>query len=137
MAASSVGLRWGGAAMKSEPIDTACLRWSLVFVWLATACASVWELDGQSTALLAAAGLHDPAWMCLLILGGAAADALLGLAIAVRPSRRVYLAVLGWMGLMTFAATALLPGLWLHPLGPLTKNIPIAAVLWLLARKPV
>jgi hypothetical protein len=27
------------------------------------------------------------------------------------------------------------PGLWLHPLGPLLKNIPIAAVLWVLARK--
>jgi hypothetical protein len=115
--------------------DSRWLRWSLVFVWLATACASVWELDGQSTALLAAAGLHDPAWMRLLILGGAAADALLGLAIAVRPSRRVYLAALGWMVGMTLVATVLLPGLWLHPLGPLTKNVPIAAALWLLARK--
>ena len=24
--------------------------------------------------------------------------------------------------------------LWLHPLGPLTKNVPIAIALWVLAR---
>jgi hypothetical protein len=31
---------------------------------------------------------------------------------------------------MTLAATAIDPSWWLHPLGPLTKNLPIAAILW-------
>ena len=110
------------------------LRWSLVFVWLATSCASVWELDGQSSALLAAAGIYQPTWVFLLVVGGAAVDLALGLAMALFRSRRVYLAALGVMLLMTAAATLLVPALWLHPLGPLTKNLPIAMALWVLAR---
>ena len=33
---------------------------------------------------------------------------------------------------MTVIGTALQPALWLHPLGPLLKNLPIAAMLWFL-----
>jgi hypothetical protein len=113
--------------------DMSWLRFSLVFVWLATAGASVWELDGQSTELLVAAGIGDPALQRGLILGGAALDALLGLLLWLRPTRAVYLAALAAMLGMTVVATLLLPTLWLHPLGPLTKNLPIAAALWLLA----
>ena len=40
------------------------------------------------------------------------------------------------MLLMTGVATAIDPSLWLHPLGPLTKNVPIAALLLVLARTP-
>jgi hypothetical protein len=123
--------------MKLESKESDLLRWSLVFVWLATACASVWELDGQSSALLAAAGIHHPTWMRLLVVGGAVIDLALGLAMALLPSRRVYLAALGVMLLMTAAATLLVPALWLHPLGPLTKNLPIAMALWVLARHTV
>ncbi|MEO6853542.1 MAG: DoxX-like family protein [Rhodoferax sp.] len=122
--------------MNPEPQEYQCLRWSLVFVWLATACASVWELDGQSSALLASAGIHDAIWMRVLVLGGAATDLALGLAMAFLPSRLVYLAALGAMLLMTIAAILLVPALWLHPLGPLTKNLPIAAALLLLAKRP-
>lgn len=120
--------------MKLESKESDWLRRSLVFVWLATACASVWELDGQSSALLVAAGIHQPTWVHVLVLGGAAVDLALGLAMALFPSRRVYLAALGVMLLMTAAATLLVPALWLHPLGPLTKNLPIAMALWVLAR---
>ena len=38
------------------------------------------------------------------------------------------------MLIMTLLATAIDPGLWLHPLGPLSKNIPITAALCLLWR---
>jgi hypothetical protein len=41
------------------------------------------------------------------------------------------LAMLG----MTVVATVMQPTLWLHPLGPLTKNVPIAVVLWILMRR--
>lgn len=49
-------------------------------------------------------------------------------------SRPVYLAALLLMLLMTVVASVLDPSLWLHPLGPLTKNLPIGAALWGLAR---
>jgi hypothetical protein len=114
--------------------DRHLLRSSLVFVWLATAMASLWELDGQSMGLLSAAGVQEPFLARLLIGGGAAVDAAIGLALWFRPARRTYLAALTIMLLMTVIATYLDPALWLNPLGPLTKNIPIAAALWVLAR---
>lgn len=124
------------STMTLTPKDRTWLRLSLVFVWLATAIVSVWELDGQSRQLLTVARLHDPSWGLLLTLGGAGVDAMLGLAMLLWPSRRVYLGALAIMLVMTGVATFVDGALWLHPLGPLTKNIPIAAVLWVLARKP-
>jgi len=114
--------------------DHDLLRFSLVFVWLATAIVSAWELNDQSTQVLSATGIQNLSLMHLLILGGAAADALLGLAMWCMPGRRTYLTALAFMLSMTLIATILQPSLWLHPLGPLTKNIPIAAVLWVLAK---
>lgn len=105
------------------------LRWSLVFVWLATAVVSLAELNGQSRALLVAAGLTSEPLIDALIVGGAAVDAALGLALWLRPTRLVCAAALATMAVMTVVATALLPALWLHPLGPLTKNVPLAAAL--------
>ena len=114
--------------------DRDLLRFSIVFVWLATAAASIWELHGQSAMLLTDAGVRDASVAQALTLGGAAVDAVLGLAMLLKPSRGVYLLAFAVMGAMTIVATVLAPSLWLHPLGPLTKNVPIAAVLWTLAR---
>ena len=113
------------------------LRGSLVVVWLATAVVSVWELHGQSRELLA--GLPtawtegNTSWLpTAIILAGAAADAVLGLWLALRPGRKAYGAALLMMLAMTLLATAIQPAWWLHPFGPLTKNLPIAAILWVL-----
>lgn len=114
--------------------DLHWLRLSIVFVWLATAIVSVWELQGQSAQLLLAVGVRDPSLASWLILGGAGVDAALGLAMLVRPARWTYLTALATMVLMTLVATVFDPSLWLHPLGPLTKNLPIAAALLLLAK---
>jgi hypothetical protein len=114
--------------------DLQWLRLSIVFVWLATAIASVWELQGQSAQLLQAAGVQDVFLARWLILAGAGVDAVLGLAMLLRPGRWTYLAALAVMALMTLVASILDPSLWLHPLGPLTKNIPIAALLFVLAK---
>lgn len=112
-------------------------RWlhaSLVAVWLGTAAVSALEFRGQSVQLLADAGLHDPRWQAGLIAGGIAADLIVGLWLAWRPGRASGAAALGLMAVMTVAATVLQPALWLHPLGPLLKNLPIAAALLHLMR---
>jgi hypothetical protein len=67
-----------------------------------------------------------------LIGAGTAVDLLLGLAMWVTPSWWVYGTALTVMTAMTVVATVIDPSLWLHPLGPLLKNLPIAAMLWAL-----
>lgn len=119
-----------------EPLQRWYLRLSLVFVWLWTAVVSVWELKGQSRALLVAGGVSNDGVVNALVLAGATLDAILGLWLLLRPKRPAYLLALVTMVVMTLVATVLSPSLWLHPLGPLSKNIPIAVVLWMLARKP-
>ncbi|MDR7376613.1 hypothetical protein J2X19_001271 [Rhodoferax ferrireducens] len=114
--------------------EVAALRYSLVFVWLATALASVWELHGQSLSLLTAAGLHNPLLAQALILGGAGVDVVVALAMLMKPVRASYWAALVLMLAMTLVATVFDPSLWLHPLGPLTKNLPMAVILWVLAK---
>jgi hypothetical protein len=112
--------------------DEKALRISVVIVWLATAVISLWELNGQSMDLLVNAGISDRDVAKALIAAGAGADLLLGVAMALWPSRSVYLSALVLMLAMTAVASVLDPSLWLHPLGPLTKNVPIAAALWIL-----
>ncbi|WP_398499598.1 DoxX-like family protein [Variovorax sp.] len=124
--------------MRQGADDDRLLRLSLVAVWLVTAIVSIVELDGQSRRVLAEAGIASPPWLVqLLIVGGAAADLVVGLALWWRPGRASYLAALGLLLLMTAVATGLQPALWLHPLGPLLKNLPIAALLWHLYRRAV
>lgn len=121
---------------RQGPDDDRLLRLSLVTVWLVTAAVSLLELNGQSRQLLADAGVASPAWLVQgLIVGGAVADLLVGIALWRWPGRASYVAALALMVAMTLAATVLQPGLWLHPLGPLLKNLPIAAVLWHLIRR--
>nr|WP_028604159.1 DoxX-like family protein [Ottowia thiooxydans] len=108
------------------------LHWSLVFVWLLTAVVSVHQWQGQSSELLLAAGIPVGRLQDWLIGGGAAMDLLIGLWLWLRPSRMAYAVALAGMAIMTLMATAILPSLWLHPLGPLSKNLPIAAALLML-----
>ena len=116
--------------------DDRLLRFSLVAVWLFTAVASIVELNGQSRQVLAEAGVASPSWVVqLLIVGGAAVDLAVGLLLWWRPGRASYLAAFVLLLLMTAVATFLQPALWLHPLGPLLKNLPIAALLWHLYRR--
>ena len=124
-----------GSPVSLDRFSTELLRWSLVWVWLTSAVVSIWERDGQSTALLHSAGLRDPLTIAALVWVGAGLDAVLGLAMCFKPARVTYLAALAATLLMTLVATALLPELWLHPLGPLTKNLPLVVMLVLLARQ--
>lgn len=122
--------------MKDSVAQERLLRLSLVAVWLFTAVASIVELNGQSRQVLAAAGIASPQWLVQgLIIGGAAADLAVGIALWRWPGRASYAAALALMLVMTLVATVLQPGLWLHPLGPLLKNIPIAVLLWHLYRR--
>lgn len=102
---------------------------SLIAVWLGTALVSAIEHRGLSVKVLADAGIHDARWQTFLVWSGLLADLVVGLALWLQPGRKSYLAALLLMAAMTVLATVLQPTLWLHPLGPLLKNLPIAAML--------
>ena len=104
-------------------------RASLIAVWLGTAAVSALTANSQGATLLRAGGVPE-ALHPWLIATGTAVDLLVGLAMWLAPSRRVYGTALAVMTMMTLVATVIDPSLWLHPLGPLLKNLPIAAMLW-------
>lgn len=114
------------------PRDQTLWRLSLVAVWLATAVVSLLAWQGQSLQLLQQAGVHDPALAHALTGLGAALDLAIGLALWLRPGRRSYGAALLCLLGYTVLASLLTPEQWLHPYGPLLKNLPMAAMLWTL-----
>lgn len=109
------------------------LRWSIVAVWIATAVVSfgLYPVE-QSYALLARTGI-PPAWQPLMLYGAASFDLLLGLGIALLPRRRpLWAAQLALIGFYTVVIAWKLPEFLFHPYGPLTKNLPLLAAIWLL-----
>jgi uncharacterized protein YbjT (DUF2867 family) len=108
------------------------LRVALAFMWIAAAVVSVgiYPVD-QSMALLAQVGLTGTL-ATLALYGAAALDLALGIAtLLVR--RRVswtlqFVLVLAY----TIIITVFLPGQWLHPFGPVVKNLPILAAILLM-----
>ena len=110
------------------------LRIALAVMWFWAGIVSIWvhPLD-DSYRMLAASGV--PPWLAPLALYGAAAiDLLLGFLTLALPRRRLLWQV---QFLLVLAYTAIiavrLPEFLSHPFGPIVKNLPILAVLWLLA----
>jgi uncharacterized protein YbjT (DUF2867 family) len=109
------------------------LRLSVALVWIVTGIVSlgVYPVAG-SLDLLARVGLHgSPALVALYF--AAALDLGLGIAtLAMRKRQRLYafqaLVIVGYTAIIT----AWLPEYWLHPYGPVLKNLPLLAALWLL-----
>jgi len=115
--------------------NTRWLRGALIVVWLGTALVSLIDWQDTGTKLLQSGGISSPFWITALIFGGALLDLGVALWLLLWPGRNAYLAALTLMLLMTVIATALLPALWLDPLGALLKNLPIAAVLLFLLQQ--
>ncbi|MCC2960109.1 SDR family oxidoreductase [Massilia sp. IC2-278] len=109
------------------------LRWSIVAVWLATAIVSFGLYPVEASyELLARTGI-PPSLQPLMLYGAAGFDLLLGVGIAFLPRRRpLWLAQLGLIGFYTIVIAWKLPEFLLHPYGPLTKNLPMLAAIWLL-----
>jgi uncharacterized protein YbjT (DUF2867 family) len=110
------------------------LRVALAVLWIATAIVSfgVFPVE-DSLALLARAGV--PAALRPWALGAAATlDLVLGVLCVAPLRRRRWLWAAQALLIVVYTAilTVRLPEFWLHPFGPLTKNIPLLALLGLL-----
>jgi uncharacterized protein YbjT (DUF2867 family) len=109
------------------------LRWSIGAVWIITAIVSFGLYPpAQSYALLARTGI-PPGLQPLMLYGAAAFDLLLGLGtLLLRRRRWLWRAQLALIGFYTVVIAIRLPEFLLHPYGPLSKNLPMLAAIWLL-----
>ncbi|MCR5868596.1 SDR family oxidoreductase [Aquincola sp. J276] len=125
-------LRQAALSAARLPLALALLRLSLALVWLVTAVVSYGLYPvADSLALLARTGITGPLAV-LMLYGAATFDLALGLATLLHPRRWLWWAQLGLMGFYTVVITLKLPDYWLHPYGPVLKNLPIAAALCVL-----
>lgn len=108
------------------------VRLVLASIWLTTSALSLglYPVE-QSLTLLNRTGLQGQSAISALVLG-AATDAFMGLATLFRPSRALWLAqgmlVVAYTSIITYA----LPEFWLHPFGPILKNLAVLTLIWLL-----
>ncbi|OGB35686.1 MAG: hypothetical protein A3E51_13920 [Burkholderiales bacterium RIFCSPHIGHO2_12_FULL_67_38] len=105
-------------------------RWSLVALWWGTAGVSWLGWGGISHELVHQPGWVPEVWVSALVAGGIALDLAMGLWLALRPGAWACRAGVAVVLVFSALATAMVPQLWLHPLGPLLKNLPILALLW-------
>jgi len=109
------------------------LRWAIAFVWIYTGLISAFVYPvAESFAMLRAVGLDS--WMLPLSLYGAALlDVAMGLSIVLR--YRVWLLGIVQIAIITAYTkiiTVFLPEFWLHPFGPVTKNLPLVISILIL-----
>jgi uncharacterized protein YbjT (DUF2867 family) len=109
------------------------LRWSIALVWIATGLISIGIYPAsESYALLARVGVSG-ALAPVLLYGAALMDIAFGVAtLLMRRRRLLWLAQAAAIVAYTLIITVRLPEFWLHPFGPLLKNVPLLAAIALL-----
>jgi uncharacterized protein YbjT (DUF2867 family) len=109
------------------------LRLAIAVVWIATAIVSAFVYPAAgSYELLARSGIPEPLRPPMLY-GASVFDLLLGLGtLFLRRRRWLWLVQLALIGFYTIVIAFRLPEFLAHPYGPLTKNLPMLAAIWLL-----
>lgn len=109
------------------------LRCSIALVWIITGIISLGLYPpAESYALLQQVGVNAALTPWALYCA-AGLDILLGLAVLLWPRLSwVWLAQIALIGAYTAILTWKIPAFWLHPFGPLLKNLPMLAVIILL-----
>lgn len=112
--------------------DRRLTRITLAVMWLATGVLSLGVYpQTDSLDLLERTGLHGAIALTALYLA-AALDIALGLLTLYRPGKALWRAQAMLIIAYTLIISLWLPEFWLHPFGPILKNLPILMLLWLL-----
>ncbi|WP_095085396.1 SDR family oxidoreductase [Mesorhizobium sophorae] len=116
--------RWFARLWLAKPVIFGCLA----LFWLASGIIGLIRQDEAASILVSrgvSANLAD-----MSVLAGSAADILAGAAVLVRPlARPALLAMIAVTLFYLAASTLLVPDLWLAPLGPLVKTIPMLCLV--------
>lgn len=102
---------------------------AMAVLWLVTAYVSwfAWP-HAESMAWLGACGV-PAAWQEPMLLAASLTDATIGVLLLLRPRRWLWGLQLALVGAYTMVLSMCLPQFWLHPFGPLSKNLPLLAVM--------
>jgi hypothetical protein len=115
-----------------RPLDIKLMRCTLAAIWLATGALSLGIYpQSESLEMLAQVGLHGTTALIALYTG-ALLDITLGILTLARPAPALWRAQAAVIITYTAIITVWLPQYWLHPFGPVLKNLPILTMLWLL-----
>ena len=109
------------------------LRVAIAIVWIVTGIVSFGLYPvSESYALLARVGITG-ALAPVMLYGAALLDLVFGVAtLLLRHRRWLWLGQIAVILFYTAIITWRLPEFWLHPYGPLLKNLPMLAAIWLL-----
>lgn len=111
------------------------LRLSIAAVWIWTAIVSAWLFPASASyALLVRSGVPY-ALAPLMLYGASALDLAFGVMTLAWPRGRRRWLWLGQIALIVFYSVVIawrLPEFLLHPYGPVSKNLPMLAALWML-----
>lgn len=108
------------------------LRFSIAFVWIWTGIVSLGLYPTEdSYELLARVGIAG-ALAPVMLYGAAVLDLLVGIGTLFMRRKWLWLLQLAVIGGYTLIITFKLPEFWLHPYGPLSKNVVMLAAIYLL-----
>lgn len=110
------------------------LRYVLATIWLVTAALSFGLYPIKDSVLLVQGLGTSEAISRSIVYAGALLDLVMGLATLFFPRRALWLGQMLVILAYSLLATLLVPEYWLHPFGPLLKNLAVLALLWLLYR---
>jgi hypothetical protein len=118
-------------------IDLMLTRSVLAIIWVVTGLLSFGIYpQRESLELLEHVGLRGDVALVALY-GSASLDILLGILTMLYPSRMLWRAQAALVIVYSVIITLYLPVYWLHPFGPILKNLPILLLLWLLHKHEV
>jgi hypothetical protein len=113
-------------------IDLMLIRGVLAIVWIATGVLSLGIFPQQeSLGLLEKVGLHGDVALVALY-SSATLDILLGFLTLAYPSPILWRTQAALVIVYSVIIAIYLPLYWLHPFGPVLKNLPFLLLLWIL-----
>jgi uncharacterized membrane protein len=115
-----------------KPADICLMQYSVAAVWIITGLLSLGIYPQEdSFELLARIGIKDMTASAALYFGSTA-DIIFGLMTLYATSKCLWQAQALFVLIYTLVISIYLPEFWLHPFGPILKNIPFLTLLWLL-----
>ncbi len=107
-------------------------KYSLSFLWVFTGLTSVFFAPSIGYVLLAKSNITGY-WADVCVIGGSVVDIAIGIWILVGYQQRLcFITQVVIVIIFSILLSVLEPSYWLHPFGPLTKNIPIISLVYIL-----